>query len=333
MATRPAGKAGSWYKADARRLSAQLEGYLAGVDAAAVGCDELPIPGARIIIAPHAGYEYSGECAAWAYACLDLSTARRVFILGPSHVAYLNHCAVTTYAHYATPFGTLDVDLDIVSELRHTHGIPPLDTRSDAREHSLELHLPFLYKRLEQSSSSVKIVPLVVGSLNAQAEKRLGEILAPWVRDPENAFIISSDFCHWGLDAFDYAPYSPNGTVEDMDTLQPGQRPKAYASIEKTIEAVDLHAIDAVKSGSHDAFRASLRLTKNTVCGRHPIGVILAALEAVREDEDGEGEDEESERYRFKVTKYTTSGKVKNDLPIRDCEGHSVSYVSAYALA
>ena len=52
MATRPPGKAGSWYDANPDSLSAQLERFLAGVDAAAIGCDQLPIPGARIIIAP-----------------------------------------------------------------------------------------------------------------------------------------------------------------------------------------------------------------------------------------------------------------------------------------
>jgi len=188
--------------------------------------------------------------------------------------------------------------------------------------------MPYIRKRLDQTASAAKIVPLVVGNLGSRAEKELGRALAPWVRDSENAFVVSSDFCHWGLDTFDYAPYSATGSVDDLETLQPGQKLEPGASVEDTIEAMDQHALEAVKLGNHDAFLASLKKTKNTVCGRHPIGVILAALEAAAEG----AMEEDTDRFKFKVTKYTTSGKVKGDRPIRDCFGHSVSYVSAYAI-
>jgi AmmeMemoRadiSam system protein B len=239
----------------------------------------------------------------------------------------LEHCGATTFAHYGTPFGPLDVDVDLIAQLNESAAdIRPLDPRSDSREHSLEMHLPYLHKRLEQTGSTAKIVPLVIGNLGREAEKQLGQTLAPFVKDPENAFIVSSDFCHWGQTSFAYAPYSPTGTVDDIEPMS--VRPVGGCCVEDTIAAVDTHALEAIKAGSHDAFLASLRLTKNTVCGRHPIGVILASLEFLMG-----GSEQDSEMYRFKVTKYTTSGKVTGSAPIKNGKGHSVSYVSAYALA
>ena len=84
-------------------------------------------------------------------------------MLGPSHVAHLDHCAATTYSRYDTPLGGLDVDTDVVDELCGQHGVEPLDVRADGREHSLELHMPYIRTLLDRSSSTAKIVPLVVG--------------------------------------------------------------------------------------------------------------------------------------------------------------------------
>ncbi|KXX74573.1 Protein MEMO1 [Madurella mycetomatis] len=109
MGTREASHAGSWYEDDAGELSSQLDKFLDSVPAT-LDDSGLPIPGARVIIAPHAGYSYSGPCAAWAYKALDLSAAKRVFVLGPSHTYYLRGCALTTFDKYATPFGDLIVD-------------------------------------------------------------------------------------------------------------------------------------------------------------------------------------------------------------------------------
>ena len=277
----------------------------------------------------HAGYEYSGECAAWAYAHLDVNV-RRIFVLGPSHVARISHCAASTYDAYDTPFGPLVVDHATIEELEHDAGLKLLDRRADMREHSLELQMPYIRFLLDHHVNGPlpKIVPLVVGNLTAKAEKELGKALAPWLRSPSNAFIISSDFCHWGLN-FDYAPYSPTGRLHDLALLKPGQK-LTDASVEDTIEAMDMHAISAICDGSHNGFRESLALTKNTVCGRHPIGVILAAMEEAARLEQAAGKNVDYDRFRFKLTQYMTSGRAKP--PISDCDGHSVSYAAAYAV-
>jgi MEMO1 family protein len=75
MGTREASHAGSWYSASGSTLTAQLDEWLSQVPDELPGIGKIPVPGARVVISPHAGYAYSGPCAAWAYKCLDLSKA------------------------------------------------------------------------------------------------------------------------------------------------------------------------------------------------------------------------------------------------------------------
>ncbi|KAH6681037.1 MEMO1 family [Plectosphaerella plurivora] len=323
------GKQGSWYLEDPAALKQQLHYFLDKVPAK-IDDTDLPIPGARIIIGPHAGYSYSGAAAAWAYKALDLSKAKRVFVLGPSHTFYLHGCAVTGYHNYGTPFGNLRVDRDVIDSIRKEPDITVIPTRNDDREHSLEMHLPYLWVRLEQTFGSSPdafppVVPIMVGDGDKDEERRSGAWLAKYLADPENAFIVSSDFCHWG-DHFSYRPYNadatPGGALTQVSSRRPpgpGGRP-----IHETIKMLDDMAIDAIKTGEHGAFFDNLAVTKNTVCGRHPIGVTMAGLEKLRSEalEEGTGSGEEG---KFKFVRYERSNLVD------DPDDYSVSYVSAYA--
>ncbi|KAL7961136.1 MEMO1 family [Trichoderma compactum] len=322
MDTRPASKAGSWYEKNPATLAGVLDDYLATVPKS-VDDSSLPIQGARIIIAPHAGYDYSGETAAWAYSCLDLSKTKRVFILGPSHTYGFSGCAVTTFSHYATPFGDFTVDRDTIERVKEAGGMENAPPRNDVAEHSLEMHLPYLYKRCEQTFKSPEdfpaVVPIIVGSTSRKNEKDIGRLLLSYLKDEENAFIISSDFCHWGS-RFDYAVYTPDGDIGRLSSLHNRSPKPSGPPIYETIRLVDEAAMDAVKSGSHDAFVDNLRLTGNTVCGRHPIGIAMAALELYAKELTDEN------RSRFKVVKYARSSEVIWP------DDSSVSYVSAYAV-
>ncbi|KIL83818.1 hypothetical protein FAVG1_12968 [Fusarium avenaceum] len=322
MATRPADKAGTWYDDDAKKLEAQLKGFLAAVPESVDGVS-LPVNGARIVIAPHAGYSYSGRCAAWAYKSLDLSKAKRVFVLGPSHTYYLEGCAAATFGKYATPFGDLTVDTETVRDIKEAVAMEPMTRRGEINEHSLEMHMPYLYLRCQETFGSPdkfpKIVPVLVGSNNGKEEKVIGRAMLPYLKDPENAFIISSDFCHWG-DNFSYMVYSSTQSPSDLTHLDKDGPKPTGPPIHETIRAIDEAAMDAVESGSHDAFLSTLKQTRNTVCGRHPIGVVMAALELLRK------EAEFHDKGRFSIIKYDRSNMVEypNDM--------SVSYVSAYAI-
>ncbi|KAG5935200.1 hypothetical protein E4U53_000489 [Claviceps sorghi] len=322
MAVRQAGKAGSWYVASPDELEIELEDYLSGVPDTIDG-SSLPIKGARIVIAPHAGYAYSGPCAAWAYKCLDLTTAKRVFVLGPSHTYFLRGCAVSKYEKYATPFGDFTVDRDVIQRVKEAGQMDDIPKTRDLAEHSLEMHLPYLYKRCEETFGSPEkfpsIVPILIGDNDRDEERNVGRLLAPYLKDEENAFVISSDFCHWGAH-FQYMVYSPENDPTKLVNLRRSDGRPVGAPIHETIRLLDEAAMDAVKSGRHDAFVDNLKQTKNTVCGRHPIGVAMAALEALGKDGHDDG------KARFKITQYQRSNLV--EMP----SDFSVSYVSAYAV-
>ncbi len=288
----------------------------------------------------HAGYSYSGPCAAWAYKALELRAAKRVFVLGPSHTYYLRGCALTTYDKYETPFGDLVVDKQTTNALRETGRFTNMPPHRDVDEHSLEMHMPYLWKRLEQtfgedSSKFPPIVPILVGDGSAEQEKGFGELLAPFLKDPENVFIVSSDFCHWGS-RFSYRPQCSNGVVRNLDgrdsiavDIGPALLDKAKSPegppIHEVIRVLDEMAMDAVETGVHSGFYKTVQETQNTICGRHPIGVVMAAMEVIAREaaaEDGA----EGGKGKFKFVQYQRSNLVKK------LGDFSVSYASAYAV-
>jgi AmmeMemoRadiSam system protein B len=212
--------------------------------------------------------------------------------------------------------------------------------KNEVNEHSLEMHIPYLWKRLEQtfgddSSKYPPIVPILVGDASEQEEKSFGQLLSQYLKDPETAWIVSSDFCHWGP-RFSYRPRFLDGAIRDLD--KPKAHQTGYESLPVTpdwtkvaekpkdpqthevIKVLDQMAMDAVESGAHSEFYRVIRETHNTVCGRHPIGVMMAALEAVAKEglEKGKG--------RFSFIQYQRSSLVRQDWD------SSVSYASAYAI-
>lgn len=82
-------------------------------------------------------------------------------------------------------------------ELEETGHFEWMDMQTDEEEHSIEMQLPYIAKVME-SNSNFTVVPILVGSLTPEKEAMYGRILAPYLADPQNLFVISSDFCHWG---------------------------------------------------------------------------------------------------------------------------------------
>jgi AmmeMemoRadiSam system protein B len=278
----------------------------------------------------HAGYSYSGPAAAWAYKSLDLSNAKRIFLLGPSHAWYLPGCALSKHAKYATPLGDLQIDKVIVKELQETGKFQTMSADADETEHSLEMHLPYIYKRLSESFKSTAeyppLVPILVGNTKATAEKEYGKILAPYLADPTSVFVISSDFCHWGL-RFQYtyyipAPRSSTSSTGEGYSLKRRDKNPTDPAIHESIGRLDKLAMDAVETGKHEAFLENLQETGNTVCGRHPIGVVMAAIEILEKEGKVSGDG----KGKFKFVKYERSSDVE------DISDSSVSYASAYAV-
>ena len=111
----------------------------------------------------------------------------------------------------------------------------------------------------------------MIGNTSAKTERTLGAHLAPYLSDPTNIFIMSSDFCHWGS-RFRYTYYQPPDGAATQ--LRPGDKIPPSRPLHESIALVDKESMDAVESGSHDKFWEQLNRTGNTVCGRHPIGVV-----------------------------------------------------------
>ncbi|KAI9682019.1 MAG: hypothetical protein M1817_000073 [Caeruleum heppii] len=341
MSTRHASHAGSWYTDSGPKLSAQLDGWLGDVPRHIEGVGEMPEKGARVIIAPHAGYSYSGPAAAWAYASLDLSNAKRIFLLGPSHHAYIAGCALSAHTTYATPLGPLSLDRATIEKLHSQGDFEVMSDETDEDEHSLEMHLPYIHKMLSRtfphSSDFPPLIPMLVGATNSTTETHYGALLAPYLRDPTSIFIISSDFCHWGQ-RFNYTYYLPSTSSSNQSSgsstsstsgysLKPRAEAPRNPRICDSIGALDRLCIKAIESGSHAAFLKVSRETGNTVCGRHPIGVVMAALEVLmREDGEGGAAAETERKARFQFVRYERSS---------DCvsvSDSSVSYASAFAV-
>uniref|UniRef100_A0A0E0LTI3 MEMO1 family protein n=1 Tax=Oryza punctata TaxID=4537 RepID=A0A0E0LTI3_ORYPU len=243
---RRASHAGSWYTNNARKLVEELDGWLR-----AAGLTKSP--DVRAVIAPHAGYSYSGRSAAYAFGNIDPTNVSRVFLFGPSHHYYTPKCALTRATIYSTPIGDLPVDHQVIEELNATGKFEFMDLSVDEAEHSMEMHLPDLSKR-----HNIKVVPILVGALNSQNEAMYGQLLSKYLDDPKNFFSISSDFCHWGTR---YTYYD-----------------KSHGAIHKSIEALDRMGIEIIETGNPDAFKQYLQEYENTICGRHPISVFLSML-------------------------------------------------------
>ncbi|KAL8682620.1 MAG: hypothetical protein Q9186_001307 [Xanthomendoza sp. 1 TL-2023] len=343
MTTREASHAGSWYTDDGPTLSAQLQSWLDAVPTSINDIPSIPQPRARIIIAPHAGYSYSGPAAAYAYKCLDLSRCKRIFLLGPSHHLYLPTLALPSPSlqSYSTPLGALPLDIPTLNTLRSTNQFDTLDLDDDEAEHSLEMHLPYIHHLLSHSSSSSQtppppptpLVPILIGSTNPSTERKYGALLSPYLADETNIFISSSDFCHWGL-RFNYTFYIPSlspssspllptntTTIHGISLTKSQKTPPKNPYIYESIAHIDHACMNAISTGSHEAFLKVLRETGNTVCGRHPIGVVMAGLEVLRgRNELGE------EGGKFRFVRYERSSDAKN---VGDS---SVSYASAFAV-
>eukprot|EP00667_Euglena_gracilis_P016576 EG_transcript_17346 len=261
---RPATHAGTWYSGSPARLAEEIKGWMDTARPAKV-------PEIRALISPHAGLRYSGATAAYSYCHATMAGVSRVFILGPAHHEYIEGIAVTPFTHWATPFGHLTVDTVTTQALQAASTpeapVAVLSARADEDEHSVELQTPFLAYQLRDGAggvrSDVQIVPIVVGCITRLQEAQYGRLLAPYLSDPATLVCISSDFCHWGS-RFRYTPHDP-----------------AYPRIHNSIEALDRQGMDLIAAQDCEGWAQYLDTTKNTICGRAPISILLHALQVL----------------------------------------------------
>jgi MEMO1 family protein len=188
LAVRPAAVAGTFYPGSARLLAREVDTLLA-----AVPRDERSARPPKMLVAPHAGYRYSGTVAAHAYALLApwRERIRRVVLLGPTHRVAVHGLAAPTARAFETPLGRVPVDVAALAELARLPQVVSSD-EAHAFEHSLEVQLPFLQRAI--GSSAFTLVPLAVGRASATEVEQVLEVL--WGGD-ETLVVISTDLSHY----------------------------------------------------------------------------------------------------------------------------------------
>ncbi|RMD78353.1 MAG: AmmeMemoRadiSam system protein B [Gammaproteobacteria bacterium] len=184
---RPPAVAGAFYPADEATLRAQVAELLAAGAAAAEAGAAAP----KALIAPHAGYVYSGPVAGSAYARVApwAGRIRRVVLLGPSHRVPLPGLALPESELFLTPLGAVPVDAEGAALAARLPQVRRLE-QAHAFEHSLEVHLPFLQELL----GPFALVPLVVGDAEPEA---VAEVLEALWGGEETLIVVSSDLSHY----------------------------------------------------------------------------------------------------------------------------------------
>ena len=285
-----ASHAGTWYDDNPMLLSKELSQYLSSSK------QYSQYNSLKSIIVPHSGLEYGGPVAAKAFINVNPSNFDRVVILGPSHYEYFKGAALTSFSEFETPFGNIDVDTSTINNLledsKHFFSFPK---SCDVKEHSIEMEIPFLKYIFDKKKFS--IIPMVIGDGNLSKNIELGKCLYDLYEDPKTLFVISSDFCHWGED-FDYVYYN-----------------KKFKNIWESTEDLDRQALDIIGEMDSKKFDEYIKKTKNTICGRNPITIILSIIEDYQKKH-------QDKKISFDTAGYSQSEKVKS------MNGSSVSYAA-----
>jgi AmmeMemoRadiSam system protein B/AmmeMemoRadiSam system protein A len=217
---RQAGVAGGFYPADPQVLTAMMDGMLAQAAPPPIADPILAV------VAPHAGYQYSGPVAAYTYAALKGHKYSRVVVIAPSHYESFDFTSIYDGDAYSTPLGTVPVDKAFARELARMSSTMRLsgrghDATSAGAEHALEVQLPWLQRVL----GDFQLVPIVMGDQSYENSRALGVALAKLIHGGDTLIVASSDLSHYhpydeaekidhktlkALEAWDYFSMSRN---------------------------------------------------------------------------------------------------------------------------
>jgi len=225
--------AGSFYPAEPGQLASEIDAFLSRVEPKGKDGE------AAVLISPHAGYMYSGIVAAYGYKAIQGRQYDTVIIIAPSHTTYFRGISIWPRGNMRTPLGDIMVDELRCAELMQLdHSVQDIP-EAFAREHSLEVQLPFLQRVLQ----GFKIVPLVMGDFDLADCERLSRNLKLIAKDSRTLIVASTDLSH-------YHPYT-----------------KA-----KEIDAV---TIDCIRQLDVERLYQETLLKKAEACGAGPVLVAL----------------------------------------------------------
>jgi AmmeMemoRadiSam system protein B len=240
--------AGSWYPAESERLAGVVDGFVEADD-------DVASPGGPVaaLIAPHAGFVYSGAVAGRGFARLRDAEFERVLLLGPSHHHAFRGGALPAAPAYRTPLGEIPIDREVLDDLAGLPGIR-IDDRPFLPEHSLEAEIPFLQRCL---APGWKLAPLLIGAGSADGAARDVADALRRLLTPRTLVVVSSDFTHFGP-RFGYVPFD-----EDV----PGR-----------IEKLDMGAVELILQWDRAGFEDYVARTGATICGRDAIGILMRLI-------------------------------------------------------
>lgn len=240
---RPSVLAGTWYPGTSDTLTKSIEGYLSRVKAPRLNGK------IKAVIVPHAGHIYSGQVAAHVYRLLEGSQFRRVILVGPSHHMAFKGVSVNLQSGYNTPLGIVPVDQEMGKRILDSGPSIRWVRRAHAREHSLEIQLPFLQTVLH----NFQIVPILMGQQDYNTCKALANTLAQLLEHKDNTLLLaSSDLSH-------FHPYNRAKTL-------------------------DIEFIKNVKKFDPEGLAKDLATGKCEACGGGPVITILLAARKLGAD-------------------------------------------------
>lgn len=213
--------AGAFYAGTKDALKAQLKSLFERAESKKTSEDVLAI------IAPHAGYIYSGKVAASSYNQIGPDKEyKNIFIIGSSHRTIFNGASIYNQGDYITPLGRVKVNRELANKLIEENKVFVFNPDAHSAEHSIEVQLPFLQYKMKKD---FQIVPIVTGTQTLGGVKMIAEALEPYFND-KNLFIISTDFSHY--------PSYENAEIVDKNT---GDAILAN-SVNKVINAINENA-------------------------------------------------------------------------------------------
>jgi AmmeMemoRadiSam system protein B/AmmeMemoRadiSam system protein A len=207
--------AGSWYPGDPARLTKDIKGYLARVPEHKIGGELIAL------IAPHAGYMYSGQVAAHAYKLLEGKQYDIVVIIAPSHRAYFHGASVYPEGGYGTPLGIVPIAEEITEALMKKSALIDFITQAHSQEHSLEIQLPFLQVVLKD----FRLVPIVMGQQDLPMCKELSAAITDIIKGKNALLIASTDLSHFHT--YDKAVALDQQFVQQVNAFDPEGLDKA----------------------------------------------------------------------------------------------------------
>jgi AmmeMemoRadiSam system protein B len=227
--------AGMFYPEDPGELGRNVDALLASAD--------VRVPTRRIVavVAPHAGYMYSGPTAAGAYARLRGAAYDTVVIVSPSHRESFDGVTVYPGDAYSTPLGDVPVDGGLRAELLETCRRVSADLRGHGSEHALEVQLPFLQRTLGR----FRLLPLVIGHQDRDTCFELGDCLGRLIRNRSALLVASTDLSH----------YHSAGEADRLDGV----------------------FIEGLDRGDEEALMRCLEEGSTEACGGGPVVAVLRA--------------------------------------------------------